>query len=302
MKTTFKLLMIAIFIMNIQKSKAQDTDSLEILQVYETWEETVLNKQATDHLQLYLYNQAPVYIIKKNEDGPSFWGAYNASQFANSFSQPGDFQLDISDIHVIADDNFAITNAHFDEYINNDFTAFGRDMFGYIRTSEGWKLLFLHNTVVLENDENDYTEPFELSNTVEQELEDFQRHFNNRNGDSIKQMFVSQNNQAISFTGEIDANHQYFEHRITSFAIDITQLEEGVEINFQNIEIHYIDHYLASVFCDYSINSNGETIEEGRAWMSMLGEMQNGWRLSSFIRDYSEGQVTALPNQKKKRQ
>lgn len=295
-----KFLIILMFSLGVLFTRAQSFDSLEIAQVYETWEETVLNKQTSEHLDLYLYNQAPVYIIKKNATGPSFYGSLTASQFANIFSQPGSYQLDISDINVVVDQNFAITNAHFDEYINDNFSAFGRDMFGYIRTSEGWKLLFLHNTVILANDGNDYSIPIELPNTVEGNLVDFQRYFNNKNGDSIREMFVNQNNQVITFDGELDSDYQYLENRVSSFLNEVNQMGDEINISFGNQQIHYVDHYLASAFFDYIIKNNEEPIEEGRAWMSMLGDMQYGWRISSFTRDVSSSQITGVVNRKKK--
>jgi len=189
---------------------------------------------------------------------------------------------------------------HFDEYINDNFSAFGRDMFGYIRTSEGWKLLFLHNTVILANDGNDYSIPIELPNTVEDNLVDFQRYFNNKNGDSIREMFVNQNNQVITFDGELGSDYQYLENRLSSFANEVNQMGDEINISFGNQQIHYVDDYLASAFFDYIIKNNEEPIEEGRAWMSMLGDMQNGWRISSFTRDVSSSQITGVVNRKKK--
>ncbi|MBX3165124.1 MAG: T9SS type A sorting domain-containing protein [Bacteroidetes bacterium] len=293
-KITFTLLAA---VLNCGIAVAQIPDTTQIKQIYQQWESTVVNKQASQHLGLYLYPQAQVYVIKKQPSGAQVLATVNAANFANTFSQPTPYQLDISDVNVIADSSFAITDARFDEYYNNNYLGYGRDMFGYIKTNAGWKLLFLHNTFIDISDSTDYSVPLALPNSVENVLDGFTTYFNSKNGVGLAWLFVSNQNPAIVFHNVLDSNFTLSGNTINDFAQIIHNSVFDRTIQFSNISIHYVDQYLASVFCNYEIMENTQTSESGRAWFNLMADMNNGWRLTSFVRNTNSTTVLSIRNE-----
>lgn len=281
-------------VLNFSIAVAQIPDTTQIKQVYQQWESTVLNKQVSQHLGLYLYPQAPVYIIKKSPAGANVLATINVTNFTNSFSQPTPYQLAISGIQVVKDSSFAITDARFDEYYNNNHEGFGRDMFGYIKTNAGWKLLFLHNTFVDITDTTDYSVHIALSNSVEDVLDGFTTYFNGKNGIGLTSLFVSNQNPVISFTDILDSNFQIVGNRVLELSQLIHNSVQDRILQLSNISIHYVDQYFASVFCDYEITDNTQLLESGRAWFSLMGDVSNGWRLTSFVRNNMTGQTSSV--------
>ena len=293
MKLTFSWLGAALLFFSLQVN-AQNDDSLAILLLYSDFESTVKNKQKSEHLKLYAYEQAPVYIVKKNPTGPSILGLMNVHGWVNSGWPTQPYELAIADITPIIDSSFAITDAYFEEKVNHAVTADGRDMFGYIKTNAGWKLFLLHNTVVFGSDTNDYSIPDTLPNTVESVIDSFKLRFDNKQM-NIADLFLRNDNQVMVFDHELDSNYQSNDHQLIDFLNGT--IANGGESSFHtaNISVHYVDSYLASVFCDYAIKDGSVTLESGRAWFTLMGTKTDGWRLSSFIRNRNY-QVSASLN------
>jgi hypothetical protein len=260
------------------------TDSAEIYQVYADFESTVKNNESQQLIQLFATPQAPVYIVKKNPTGPTIWGLWGAQQFANSQSGTNNQELQISDIKLHADDNFAITDAHFDEILGTNPSAYGRDLFGYIRTLDGWKLLFLHNTVVLVNDNTDYSTAFDLPSTTDELMTEFTTRFNQQSA-SFGDLFLRMDNQVLVFNDTLPASYHYSENELRDFLLDMLDNPKPRTIAFENLETYVVDDYLATVFADYSIEENGVEVERGRSYITMLGTINEGWQVSSWVRD-----------------
>ena len=258
-------------------------DSAMIFQIYSDFETTIQSKDQSSHLNLYADNRALVGIVRKYPTGPDILGYINAQTFTNGWGN-NPYELRISDIHLQADSGFAITDAHFDEYINGNKSAFGRDMFGYIRTMKGWKLLFLHNTVIFNSDTTDYTTPFTLPNTVEDVMNDFETNFD-LHSSLFYDLFFRADAQVISFENELDSNYRYHTNEVRDFYPGFIDSSNQEQITFDNVQIYYVDDYLASVFSDYSIHEDGVLIESGRSYINLMGTMQNGWQITSWIRN-----------------
>lgn len=284
-KVLFRVTVISLGLFFQTLVHAQNPDSISIDSIYNLFEYTVAFKDANAHLDLYVYNQAPVYIVRKNPTGPSTLGMWNVQNFAISFStDPDALELQISDEHFFIRGNMAITDAAFDEVVNGNQTSSGRDMFGYIRTSAGWKLLYLHNTVVMANDPNDYSTPIPLSNTVEQVLDSLQSRFN-RKATSIGHLFLNSNNLVLSFSDTLSSDFKYSENQLGDYLSDFVHTPDQQTLTFSNTEIIYVDDYLATVFCDYEITTQGQVTETGKTWLNFFGTVANGWRITSWIND-----------------
>lgn len=287
----------ALFLAISSISYAQlNQDSVEIDQLYLDFEETVKNKKGTDHLGLYVYKQAPVYIVRKTPNGPTALAYSSAQGFVNGFTNNSDpLELRISDKHFHIDGSFAVTDARFDEYENGQPvpSAFGRDMFGYIKTAKGWKLFYLHNTVVLTGDLTDYSSPFPFNNTVDEVLTSFKQQFNTKSS-SINELFVNNGVQILAFDGELSDQYNYSDHQVVDFLIDFLGSTDTNTIEFDHVEIHKIDDYLATAFCDYSIKKQGQEIEKGRSWFNFFGTLQDGWKISSWVRNTAPQTTTSV--------
>lgn len=277
--------------------RGQLTDSVALDSIYTRFESTIQNKTPNAHLNLYAYPQAPVFIIKKNPSGPSTLGTFTAQNFVNGWANdPNPYELNISDKHYHIRGNMAISDARFDEYINGSLSGFGRDMFGYINTHEGWKLLYLHNTVVFKNDTTNYSQPVPLKNSVQLVLMTFESRFNSKSS-SIGSLFMNTNCLVFSFKNQLDSNFKYNKNQLSDYLPDFVANTDTQRIIFNNTEIIHVDHYLATAFSDYQIITNGKTTETGTSWFNFMGNIQDGWKITSWIREIKSSEPVSINQQ-----
>jgi len=260
---------------------AQDQDSLDIINLYDSFESTVVLKDVENHLELYSNDDAPVYNVIKYPNGPIFFNFSNLQSWTSFFEQEFPYELQISDVEVHVEGVFAITDAHFDEYLNDEFTASGRDLFGYIKTDDGWKLHFLHNTIVLAEDTSDYLTPFSLPNTINSVIGDFVDYHNDLDGESLLGLFADSHNQIINFNGTLSSSYNEEDAWADNFAQDLSNTVTERILEVSNLEIHIVDDYLASVYCDYTLTLENDFVETGKAWFNLIGSIEEGWVLSS---------------------
>ena len=265
--------------------EAQASDSLSILGIYDDFQTTVINKDIVGHTSLFVDEDAPVYNIKKEPTGPEIQDLFTVNFWTYFFSQPTPYELEFSEIEFTNDDAFAITEANYDEYIDDELNASGKDLIGYIKTEDGWKIAFVHNTVVSADDETDYSEPFELVNTIEEVIDDFVYYFNNQNGDEIVDLFVDITNQLIVFEEFLPSDYDPENHDILDFSIELSSSIDDKILNLSNYDIHIVDDYVATVFCDYTMVLDEDVIESGRAYFNFIADIEDGWKLTSFIRN-----------------
>lgn len=290
----YRNLLFVLGIIALNLSAFSQTDSAQIQQVYSAFETTVKNKEGAEHLDLYAARQAPVYIVRKNPLGPSTLGMFNAQGFVNNFtSNPQPYELKISDINYHIDSNFAVTDARFDEYISGNLSGYGRDLFGYVKTNEGWKLLFLHNTVVFNSDTTDYSTPHSLVNSVEDVLIEFNHRFNNHSA-NLTDLFMRMDNQVILMNPTFPENYSYFQHELRDYMNIFLDSLENPQLNLVGTDTIYCDDYLATVFADYTLADGNTVLEEGRCYFTFFANMQYGWRLSSWIRENRTTTTTSI--------
>jgi ketosteroid isomerase-like protein len=262
-------------------TNAQNQDSLDIIDLYDSFENTVIMKDVEAHLDLFSNDEAALYSIIKFQNGPAIFNFSNIESWTDFFAQDFPYQLNISDIQIHVNESFAYTDASFDEYQNEELIASGRDLFGYIKTNEGWKLHILHNTIVLANDTNDYSSPFALNNSVDNILDDFISYHNDLDGDALLSLFAESTNQVLSFNDLLDVNYSVENSYVDQFALDLSNSITERTMQLANIEIYYVDDYLATVFCDYTLSFEDDLEENGKAWFTLIGSLNDGWVFTS---------------------
>ena len=260
---------------------AQDQDSLDIINLYDSFESTVVLKDVENHLSLFSNDDAPVYNVIKYPNGPIFFNFSNLQFWTSFFEQEFPYELQITDVELYINNAFAISDAHYDEYVNDEFTASGRDLFGYIKTDNGWKLHYLHNTIVLAEDTNQYLIPFTLPNTINSVIDDFVEYHNDLDGESLSGLFADSHNQIISFNGSLSSSYNVEDAWVDNFAQVLSNTVTDRFLALSNLEIHIVDDYLASVFCDYTLTLENDFIESGQTWFNLIGSVEEGWVLSS---------------------
>jgi len=279
-------------------SQAQTDDSLSIIGIYDDFQNTILEKEVAAHTALYISEEAPVYNVNKHLEGPQFMTLLNVDFWTYYFSQEEPYSLDISEIELVMDPSFAITKAHFEEYTDESFSSSGEELLGYIKTVDGWKLAFLHHTVVFAGDSNDYSVPYTLNNSVSDVVEDFVNYFNEQDGQSMLELFVQNSDQVIAYDGELSDEYNPENHDILDYSIELSASIEERILTISNQEVHILDDYIAAVFCDYKISLDDEVEENGRAYFTLIANAEDGWQLSSFIRD-SASLITEIKEENK---
>lgn len=165
------------------------SDSSAIVSRYRQWEKSVKKQDTTSHLSHYASTDVQIHLVKKDSIGSQLFGLFTAKQFMSFWNPSEPFELRISDINVHPFKQFAFTDARFDEYINNEYTSTGRDLFTYIKKEDCWQLFTLHNTFELAHSPKHQKDLPTVN--IEAQLKALELAISNKNQRSIDSLFLS---------------------------------------------------------------------------------------------------------------
>lgn len=277
------------FISNIISAQS---DSTLIINMYDDFQTTVKSKDVTGHSNLLLTPFMPVNIINKSPQGPTI-NYINAQSWISFFSQPRPYELVISDIDVKLENNIAITIANFKEYINENYSAFGTDVFSYVKTNDGWKYNTFNNTVVLSSDQNDYEEAFTFNNKPEDIPDLFTASINQKNRTNFTNLFTSNFAHFISVDGTLNESFSTAKHSANAFINSVINNSSNIEFELNNYKIEIHDQYVASIIGDYSIKENNELSESGRIILVLNASRAANWKINVVLKSPGSS-VTAV--------
>ncbi|MBV6645863.1 MAG: T9SS type A sorting domain-containing protein [Cyclobacteriaceae bacterium] len=256
-------------------------DSSDVAEVYLAFEETVADKQTTEHLNLYLSSSTRVNISLKSNGNPTN-NLIDAATWTTFFNSPGVYQLDISNTVIEVYGNIAFSEARFDLLRDSGYTGFGIDLFVYVKTPEGWKFALLNNTYQDITDSTDYTLN-QIDSDPTEVLDNMVAQYNNDNKGSFINSFVDNSMPCYMFQGTFNDEVGSSTHTASAFADSLLGRSYETTMLLENTTYEIVDDYMAKSISDIKIVQEDSTYIDGKAFATYIGTRSFGWRISGLI-------------------
>ncbi len=254
-------------------------DEEYVLGMYDKFQTTVKAKNITEHRKLLLHNSMPVNIIRKSTTGPTI-SAIDAETWIAFFSQPQPYELRISEINLKLEENIGISIAFFREYVNNSFSAYGTDVFSYVKTDDGWKYSTFNNTVVNSRDNNDYSIPYDFHNSPEDIPVEVSEAISQKDKSDFLGQFTSGAAHFITVDSVFNESFSSMKHTANAFIDYLLASSGNISYELSNYEISVYDQYAGSIIGDYTLSEDGNISETGRVIYVLNASREAGWRVS----------------------
>ena len=286
----YKFLLVALFVFNFSfaNNPTDNKNTINKLKdLYKVFEEAFNSKNAENSKKVFLYEGAPINIIVKTEDGPKDYFSTNAQFFINYYTNRKESQklkFTNSNYKIIAD-GVAISTADFAETIGENAPSTGVDVLMYIKTDKGWKIASMHNTVVLNGENKNYSELLKINNNAEELPKQFMDLVEKRDRYKLFELFHTPFAPNISLKEEFKGEFNYPINTAGGLIMYLTRSRRAENANFifSNIESTVIDQYITILTMDYSYKVGEQVRSTGKHIWMVYATAQNGWKVSQII-------------------
>ncbi len=280
------MLMVCLSSVNsIGQTRIKNEIITELDSIYTQFESTVKAKNRDSHRELYLYDTAPVISIAYTPDGPRDYYSSHINRWSNYFSSlEAPYELKITDKEYFMPANgLALSVATFHGYESGELEGTGLDLFIYIKTSKGWKLAVLHNTVIIASDTTDYSKAPAVEGDLTTIPQKFSNALHNKDRYELAGLFHSYLSPYITYKDSMNMDFNYPRHSVGGFIDRITRIGGELRIDFRNIETEIYDNYIATINLDYTLKINEKTIGTGKHTWILYANADHGWKISTIF-------------------
>lgn len=264
------ILVFAVILFFGYPAQAQNPDSTALADLYDAFSSTVRRYDGDAHLPLYVHPHAPVHVIIESAGVPVITGARDATEWVEVFTS-GPNNLTISNIDWEIHGGIASSVADYRGH------GTGLDLFGYVRTTEGWKLLLLHAT----------GDPIfgnaNLPNTIDDVLSSLNTTVTAANRDAFIDRFALTSSPFLTLESNLSEDYSFNKHTVEGYLRMLDGDASSLTIELSNEDIRVEDAYTARVWADYQISRDNTLLESGRALIFMFATGTKGWQVSAFV-------------------
>ena len=250
----------------------------------ETYARVIQERDIGGLYDLFITDDIPLCVTTKTANGPHA-NCESSSDWINVFStwSDTDYEVHLSTPRIDFIDGGAVSIAGFDEQFNGVSTAFGTDVFLYVRTEVGWRLALM-NVVNSETGQSlsiGETMLFEPSpGDVVELVEDS---FNAGDIDTLSVLFAEDAGLVLNVNQIDNPDFSFAQSRGVAGLQRFRQAGQNVTLQIRWAWVEVYDQYIASAFAHYHVEVDGERVEEGETLWTLLASMQNGWQVTSVI-------------------
>jgi hypothetical protein len=258
---------------------APTENETELSQVYDQFESSVASGDGDGLLATFLYDDVPIHIIERTDSGPVSYSPRSGTGMANYIATNTDnYELRISNTEFHLLGNFAYSIADFDEYIQGRLEGSGKDLFMYLNSANGWKLVVLSNSFTYEVANFDYGDGWNMSRQVEQTLTELQTAINTQNSALFASLFVNDYAIYSSLNQNLcDGSFSTTEHSAGAFYNWTTGFNPTPNLTISNSDIQIYDDFLATAVTEYQKSVSGEVFESGQQIITLISDAQSRW-------------------------
>ena len=253
----------------------------EILAIQEEFIKSETNKDADAHRLLFISEASPVDFAFKNYGEP-YIANLNREIWIQVFTGwDYEYYPEYFETEFFIEKGMAIDSHQFQGYKNEVSDLHGNDLFMYIETEAGWKLLGLTSTIINPDDITDYSTLDLVSANPNEVLTKFKTGFNEANSSVFETAFTSATTPCLRFNNKFKGAYSESSHTAATFFSDLTEVSDAIKIDFNNVSIEIKDQLTAVVSASYEIN--GEEFNEKGKMLAMLAATPDlGWKITAM--------------------
>ncbi len=239
-------------------------------------------KNAEAHRALYLSDAATVNFVLKNNGSPNT-ATLTRDQWIGFFtSWDYEYFPVYSDIEFTIKKGMALDSHLFQGFRDGEEDLFGNDLFMYVNTNEGWKIVSLSATITAPDDPTDYTD-LQIGSNPETLFKELKNAFDSKDQDAFDQSFIAPNAPCFRFKNRFTENFTANAHTAGVFLHQLDGIDANAQIDFSNIKLSIKDGYTARASASYTIALGRRTIEKGNLLATFIGTLEQGWKLSAMV-------------------
>lgn len=238
----------------------------------------------TDSLyDLYISRNLPLRITRKTTRGP-YTSTDNISLWMGStVGRIPDYEMITGEPFVLVDDGIAVSVGEFNELNGERETANGVDLFTYVKTPDGWKIVALTAVRTAANDPTDHSQAYALMNDIETIMQSLDENIREQNRGRFLVPFIDPTDPFVMVDGIFDAEFTVNEHSPAAFYDSYIADASAPSLVLENMDVHVEDQYVAYAAADYTLYDGDEILAQGRWISSFMATANYGWQITSTV-------------------
>lgn len=263
-------------------SKNPTATKTKINKILEEFTKTEENKDKEGHRALFVSPSSKLNFVFKNNNNP-FLVELERDIWIEVFSGwDYDYYPVYSNIEYYVGQGVAIDRHDFQGYKNGEKDIYGTDLFMYLETEKGWKILNVSSTIVNPDDQTDYASLSVVNSSPKVALESFERGFNERDSVLFGNAFTSLKSSCLRIQHKLRDAYSDELHSAHAFYKSMPEDIQGVKLELENPEIDIHDQLTAVASSEYSIQKDGVVLEKGKILATLVATPESGWKISSM--------------------
>lgn len=253
----------------------------KINMVMEEFASTEENKDQEGHRALFVSPSSKVNFVFKNYNNPFFVELGKDTWIEIFSSWDYEYYPVYTNPDYYIEKGVAIDRHGFQGYKNGEKDIYGNDLFMYLETGKGWKILNISSTIVNPDDQSDYTASI-ISSSPSIALEAFKKGFNERDADLFNSAFTNLDASCLRFRNKFRKAYSNELHSAQAFYNSMPENVDGLNIDLIELNIDTHDQLTAVASSEYRIEKDGYLVEKGTLLATLVATPELGWKISSM--------------------
>ncbi|MEO0527364.1 MAG: hypothetical protein AAFZ89_09065 [Bacteroidota bacterium] len=252
----------------------------KILQDFVITEEA---KDGANHSQLYVSNGSTVNFVLKSNGNPVITNLTRDQWIGFFTSWDYEYFPVYSDIDFTIKRGMALDSHLFQGFRDGQPDLFGNDIFLYVKTPDGWKIVSLSSTITAPDDTTDYDAIGPLEASPYMVFDHFTRTMEQQDFEAFTGLFINETAPCFRFQKEFDVPYSQDAHTASAFFRETQEKTPGGTINFQALKIEIKDQYTAQVSSSYNLKNDYGIVEKGEILATLAGTPTDGWKITAML-------------------
>ncbi|MHA7060162.1 hypothetical protein ACWGOQ_0023245 [Aquimarina sp. M1] len=238
-------------------------------------------KDADAHRDLFLSSSSSVNFVLKNNGNPNLVSLSRDQWIGFFTSWDYEYFAEYSDVKFYIEDGIALDSHHFQGVRDGIDDLYGNDIFLYVKTPAGWKIVTLSSTIVAPDDTTDYSVVPIIEESPEQLLFDFEEYYNQQKESEFKSLFLSELTSCFIVDEVFEDTYSDEVHSVNGF---FNEVIAGQKIVFSHTKTKIKDQFTGVISSSYKIiDETGQIIEKGKMLSALAGTPNNGWKIAGMV-------------------
>jgi hypothetical protein len=192
-------------------------------------------------------------------------------------SWPYNYQVEYSGFEFETKNGIAFDSHHFQGYKDGKENVHGTDLFTFIRTSSGWKILNVSSTIF--SDTSHYVQLPSKSTTPKIVLTSLVKAVNERDQEKFLSSFLDTSTPCLRVRGSFDETYNQDLHGATGF---FNSLQPDSNLSLEKLDITVKDGAVAFCSSRYSVGDGKKKIQGGEMLATLVFTPENGWKITAL--------------------